>query len=202
MDGIDYYGFEIVNIRHGLRPDVFNVQGTTPGSNGFDARHGDRRDEHQHLHAGDEQRLRVVERRPRRGLLERRSDFLTGNLDDVRGALNLDLGTGRHRLFISDEAASLGDAERPHHRPVAPAFATGLSPSAEIWITRPGAGRGSRTRSTAGPANNLFDGVDYWTGSGDDTIFDRRHAQPRAASARRRSSNTGLGERQRHGHLD
>ena len=36
-------------------------------------------------------------------------DFLTGNLDDLRGDLNLDFGTGRHGLMISDEAATVGD---------------------------------------------------------------------------------------------
>ena len=35
MDGIDYYGFEQVNILTGAGTDTFNVQGTTKGSNGF-----------------------------------------------------------------------------------------------------------------------------------------------------------------------
>ena len=37
MDGIDYYGFETVNIDTGVKSEVFNVQGTTQGSNGFAA---------------------------------------------------------------------------------------------------------------------------------------------------------------------
>src|SRR5207248_655079 len=35
MDGINYYGFETVNIETGPLSDILNVQGTTPGSNGF-----------------------------------------------------------------------------------------------------------------------------------------------------------------------
>ena len=35
MDGINYYGFETVNIATGSGSEVFNVQGTTSGSNGF-----------------------------------------------------------------------------------------------------------------------------------------------------------------------
>ena len=32
--------------------------------------------------------------------------YQTGNTDDVRGVLNVDLGAGRHRVFMSDEASS------------------------------------------------------------------------------------------------
>jgi hypothetical protein len=92
-------------------------------------------------------RVHVVERRPRPRLVER-VPVPDGNLDDFRGALNIDLGLGRHRLFMSDEASthaddyaitgSIGDA---HNKST-----TGLSASAEIYVTR------------AGPAGHLVQG--------------------------------------------
>ena len=120
MDGIDYYGFEQVNIDTGSNSEVFNVQGTTQGSNGFAAA------------ARRASRVRRTWRCttattasscPRTPNLDQNTwagfDFLTGNLDDFRGALNIDLGAGRQRLFMSDEASSprgrLGD-HRFHRR--------------------------------------------------------------------------------------
>ena len=45
-------------------------------------------------------------------------DFLTGNLDDVNGALNLDFGSGRHKLMVSDEGTSVGDSAAGDGTPV------------------------------------------------------------------------------------
>ena len=36
-------------------------------------------------------------------------DFLTGDLEQVRGNLNIDAGAGRHRVLVSDEADATGD---------------------------------------------------------------------------------------------
>ncbi len=41
--------------------------------------------------------------------LSGKPEFLAGDLDDVAGTLNLDLGTGRHTLLISDEGSGVGD---------------------------------------------------------------------------------------------
>ena len=96
------------------------------------------------------------------------ADFLTGNLDDFQGALNIDFGAGdRHRLFLSDEGSShpddyaitdsIGD---PWNKST-----TQLAPNANIYVTRAGLPGISYTTS-----GNLYDGVNYWTGSGSDTI--------------------------------
>ena len=122
-------------------------------------------------------------------------------MDDVRGALNLDLGTGRHRLFISDEAATAGD---PNVKitDVDPGVA-GLSTGPEmIWVTGLSEGRNDANFSyypngggisyKVAPTGNLYDGVVYWTGSGDDTItIDGTHV--RAGERTTTLLNTGLG---------
>ena len=103
MDGIDYYGFERSNIGTGCGSDMFNVQGTTQGINDFAAASGVAVT-NVDLHNGDNQVYLSsnanLDQNTWSGF-----DFLTGNLDDFRGALNIDLGNGRHRLFMSDEAS-------------------------------------------------------------------------------------------------
>ena len=117
MDGIDYYGFEQVNIGTGSGSDVFNVEGTTQGSNGFVLGGGVAglpiAQTNISLNNGDD-RVYLSSN----ANLDQSSwngfDFLTGNLDDFRGALNIDLGAGRQRLFISDEGSSHPDSVRDH----------------------------------------------------------------------------------------
>ena len=195
MDGINYYGFERVNIDLGSGSDVFNVQGTSAGSCGF-ALDG--------VHAATNvtprrrQRpgVRLLERRPRPDGLHagrRRFEFLTGDLDDVPGNLNLDLGAGRHRLLISDEAATVGDTNVRDHRRDRHATGAGF----ERRRARPRSRSGPRVRRhhlrSPRRGGNLFDGVVYWTGSGDDTItIDGTH-DPAPASATTTLLNTGLG---------
>ena len=117
-------------------------------------------------------------------------DFLTGNLNDVNGALNLDFGTGRQKLMISDEGTSIGDsaAAGGDGTPVVitdtvanvpgGAASRGLPAGptdAEIWITGlagqpnlyPEGGISYKADLASG---NFFDGILYWTGSGNDTI--------------------------------
>ena len=188
MDGIDYYGVEFVNIdtgNLGTDSEVFNVQGTTSGSNGF----AGVAVTNVNTGVGDD-RVYLSSNAD----LDQSSwsgfDFLTGNLDDFRGALNVDLGTGRHRLFMSDEASShddtyaitdsFGDAHN-----INPA---GLDPNADIYITR--AGLPGISYKTSG---NLYDGVDYWTGSGNDTVV-IDGTKPDGASTRTTTIlDTGLG---------
>ncbi|MEX2645398.1 MAG: choice-of-anchor D domain-containing protein [Gaiellaceae bacterium] len=186
MDGINYYGIETLNILTGSGAEVFNVQGTTPGSGGF-ALGGGIAVTNVSLNNGDDRVFASSN-----ADLDRVSwlgfDFLTGNLDDFRGALNLDLGLGRHRLFISDEAATVGDTS-VRISDSAPMGATGLSPSAEIWIT----GLAPRGISyKVAMSGNLHDGVVYWSGFGDDTILiDGTHR--RMGQRTTTLLNTGLG---------
>ena len=188
MDGIDYYGFEQVNIGTGSGSDVFNVEGTTQGSNGFVLGGGVAgltvAQTNISLNNGDD-RVYLSSN----ANLDQSSwngfDFLTGNLDDFRGALNIDLGAGRQRLFISDEGSTHPDTYAIT-RSIADTHNYGtasLAASADIYLTR--AGLPGITYTTSG---NLFDGVNYWTGSGADTIYDRRHEARRRPARRRRSS--------------
>ena len=191
MDGIQYYGIESVNIGTGSGADVFNVQGTTKGSNDFTGTavtnvtlgNGDDLvylSSNADLDGGGNAYWKTF-------------DFLTGNLDDFRGALNLDLGNGRHRLFMSDEASihadtyaitdSLGDAHN-----IGPA---GLNAGADIYVTRAGLPGISYKTSATG---NLYDGVAYWTGSGNDTVFiDGTQNRPLGLQRTTTILNTGLG---------
>ncbi len=183
MDGINYYGFEVVNVDTGTQTEVFNVQGTTGGSNGFTGIAVTNID----TNAGND-RVFVSSDADLDHASWSDFQFLTGHLDAVRGALNIDLGTGRHRLFISDEAASVGDGS-VRISDSAPAFPSGLSPSAEIWIT--GLAPAGISYKVA-PSANLFDGVAYWSGSGTDTILiDGTHN--RAGERTTTLLNTGLG---------
>jgi Ca2+-binding RTX toxin-like protein len=193
MDGINYYGVETLNIYAGSGSDVLSVQGTTPGSKGF-ADLGGIAVTNVSLAAGND-RVFVSSNADLDGASWANVDFLTGNVDDVRGALNLDLGAGRHRLFVSDESATVGD---PNIRinDTAPATLNGLAANAEIWIT----GLAPAGMSyKVDPSGNLYDGVAYWTGSGNDTIFiNGTHDRPAIASGHptRRTTtvlNTGLG---------
>ena len=94
--------------------------------------------------------------------------FLAGDLDDVDGTLNLDFGTGRNNLLVSDEGATAGDPNvlmtdqyaAAHGRDAnvaatAEIFLVGLSTGsitwrAAPWPTRPPAT--SPTGSGSGPA--------------------------------------------------
>src|SRR5262249_19256204 len=77
-DGINYYGFEQINIGTGSGSEVFNVQGTSPGSNGF----GGTAVTNVSLNAGDD-RVFVSSNSDLDQASWQGQDFLTGNLDDV-----------------------------------------------------------------------------------------------------------------------
>ena len=190
MDGIDYYGFEQLNIATGSGSEVFNVQGTTQGSNGFTGVAGlPVAQTNISLNNGDDRVYMSSDAN-----LDQSSwngfDFLTGNLDDFRGALNVDFGNGRQRLFISDEASTHSDNYTITDTYNAGTMA-GLTSGYDIYLTRVGHPGIAYKTSAAG---NLFDGVDYWTGSGDDTIL-IDGTQNRAAQGQRTTTilDTGLG---------
>ena len=196
MDGITYFGLESVNIATGSGAEIFNVQGTTAGSGGFSAS-GGVAVTNISLGGGDD-RVFVSSTADLDHASAPGFDFLTGNLDDVNGALNIDLGTGRHRLFISDEAAEVADTA-VSITDVAPtdAAARQLATGAEIFVTGLA---GSPTTLPAGgitylvdPTGDLFDGVVYWTGPGGDTVtIDGTHL--RAGGRTTTMLNTGLGD--------
>ncbi|HET7129920.1 MAG TPA: hypothetical protein VFJ93_12675, partial [Gaiellaceae bacterium] len=190
MDGIQYYGIEDVQIATGSGTETFNVQGTTKGSNGYTGTAVttvalNAGDEHVYLSSNadldDAQAVGYW----------RNFDFLTGNLDDFRGALNLNLGDGRHRLFMSDEGSShpddyaitdsIGDAWNKS--------TAGLLPGYDIYVTRAGLPGIAYTTSSSG---NLFDGIVYWTGSGADIVH-IDGTQTRAGERTPTVLNTGLG---------
>ena len=191
MDGIQYYGFETVNIDTGARRRGLQHPGHDEGQQRLRRRRGHER------HTCTAATTACSCRRTPTSTSTRgaRFQFLTGNLDDFRGALNLDLGLGRHRLFISDEASthaddyaitgSIGDAR-------------GKSTTGLVGERRDLGHAGSAPAGIsykAAPGGNLFDGVVYWTGSGDDTVFVDGDAQPHRRAAKRTTTmlNTGLG---------
>jgi Ca2+-binding RTX toxin-like protein len=175
MDGIQYYGVEALNIATGSGADVFDVQGTTRGSNGFTGVAVT----NVALNAGDD-RVYISSNADLDGLggdYWRSFDFLTGNLDDVRGALNIDLGAGRHRLFMSDEASTHNDNWS----------ITDTQAGTDIAINRIGA-----TPITYKTSGDLYDGVVYWSGSGNDTIS-IDGTKPNGTQRTTTVLNTGLG---------
>src|SRR5262249_4971169 len=121
-------------------------------------------------------------------------DFLSGNLNDVRGALNLNFGSGRHRLMISNEGSQVGatDAritDTAANLPNTPA-SLGLAPTAEIWVS--GLAPAGISYQADRANGNFFDGVTYWTGSGDDKVLiDGTHQRPGGRTMT--LLNTGLG---------
>jgi len=194
MDGIDYYGIENVNIQTGSGADVINVQGTTPGSQGF-AQGGGTAVTNIATNAGDD-RAYVSSNSDLDGVSATNGFmFLTGNTDDVRGALNLDLGAGRHRLFISDEASSHADVGAISRNITdLGAAGAGLDTSTPGTIFVGGlAPAGISYKATN--SGNFYDGIVYWTGSGNDH-FNVSATEPSLDATHRTitSLNTGLGD--------
>jgi VCBS repeat-containing protein len=197
MDGLNYYGIENLNIDTGTGNTIFSVQGTSAGSNGF-AQAGGVATTNVRFHGGASSlgQLYVSSNAD----LDFASatpafDFLSGNLTDIKGALNFNAGSGRHRLMISNEGSPVGSTDaritsNAASLPNTPAN-LGLDPSAEIWVTGIApAGISYQADPTNG---NFFDGITYWTGSGDDTILvNGTHRRPGGRTMT--LLNTGLGD--------
>jgi hypothetical protein len=185
-ESIDYYGLpatDWLNIDLGSASDVFNVQGTTAITNVF-------------AHGGDD-RFYVSSLANENLVSAVTTDFLEGNLDDVLGNLNLHVGLGRHKLFISDESSVVGDGTT-----ASPAVITDLPttptrlPGAEIELR--GFSTGAITYQ-AGTTGHFADGITMWTGYGADTIrVDGTHlrnlALPGGTLRTITTLNTGLGD--------
>jgi Ca2+-binding RTX toxin-like protein len=163
-EGINYYGIKIFNIDLGSADDVFNVQGTSAITN-------------LNLGEGDE-RIYVSSTAAYDTNPASDTDFLLGHLHDVDGMLNIDVGTGRHKLMISDESSTVGDRDvlitdqfdRAAARPEAQHADTGEALLAtEIYIY--GLAQGAITYR-ADPAAHFAEGITIWTGFGDDDTID------------------------------
>jgi hypothetical protein len=198
-DGLNYYGVENLNIDTSTGNVVFNVQGTSPGSNGFAQAHGiattnitfhGGANSHSQVYVSSNADLDFASSSPA-------FDFLSGNLNDIQGALNLNTGSGTHRLMISNESSPVGAtnalitrtaAELPGGNPAS----LGLDPNAEIWVTGLApAGISYQADRTSG---NFFDGITYWTSSGDDNVtVDATENRPTSGQRTMTILNTGLG---------
>jgi Ca2+-binding RTX toxin-like protein len=187
VDGINYYDIKIFNIDLGSGDDVFNIQGTSAITN-------------LNLGAGDE-RVYVSSTAEFDTSPESDTDFLLGHLHDVDGMLNIDVGTGRHKLMISDEAATVGDGDLGNPVLITDDFATANArPEAQHAVTGEallsteiymfGLAEGAITYK----ANSSFaEGIDIWAGYGDDTIvIDGTHYS--AGLRTITSLSTGLGD--------
>jgi len=206
MDGINYYGFEEVNILFGSGTDVLNVQGTSTGSfkgindalNDFHAATNislaDGNDRvYISSNADLDHNTIVSDYAVNEGDV---FEFLTGHLDDIDGNLNIDVGSGRHRMLISDEAASQGDDNVSISDTIGtPTGDDNFDNTAAAEIQIKGLAFGDITYGAAGDSNsNFYDGIIYWTGSGNDTIdIDGTHY--RSGTERTITMlNTGLGD--------
>jgi len=164
-DGIAYETVETLNINLGSGSDVFNVQGTSAVTN-------------LSLNAGDDRM------------------FVSSNgvLDELLGTLNIDAGSGRHLLMISDEAATAGDGYVLITDSHARAFArdANVAVEGEIFI----AGLAPAAISYRAAAHgNFADGITIWSGFGNDTIeIDGTHFRTDVRTVT--TLNTGLGDDQ------
>ncbi|MEM7311790.1 MAG: hypothetical protein AAF497_01435 [Planctomycetota bacterium] len=146
-----YFEIAVLNILSGSGHDVLNVRGTTAAATNV------------LLADGDEQIF--VSSNANATLANARSiDFQTGHLDLLTGIdLNINAGNGRHRLMISDEAATVGDGAVTISDSSAAAMASGM----EIIIS--GLAPSNVSYGAAASAN-FADGISIWSGFGNDTI--------------------------------
>ena len=152
-DGITYDDLETLNLALGSGSDVLNVRGTRPVTNVS-------------FGAGDDRVY--VSSKAAVGLAEK-PHFLAGDLDLVQGTLNLDLGTGRHTLLVSDEDSPIGDTSALLTDVAAAARArdAALDATAEVFLVGLApAGISWKVAATG----TLADGIRIWTGSGADGI--------------------------------
>ncbi len=180
--GVDYYGVDTLNLDLGSGSDVLNIRGTSAFTNVT-------------AHDGDE-RIYVSSHADETLGSAPTTDFLAGHLDRIRGTLNLDLGTGRHLLMISDESSLNGDgtAASPVLITDQPVSGLGL-PATDITIT--GLSQAPAITYRAAPAGTFAEGITIWTGWGADTIrIDGTHQRGDGAIGSLRTVttlNTGLG---------
>ena len=174
LHGINYFGVDLLNVDLSDHDEVFNIQGTTAITNVFG-------------HAGDE--LYYISSLARENFVTAATtDYLEGDLDDVLGALNLDVAWGRHLLMISDEATITGDPDvritdlPTTGLPGVEIQISGLAPAIVTYGAAPGAG------------GNFADGITLWAGYGDDVFTKVEGTHVRAGLRTVTTLNTGLGD--------
>ena len=181
-DGISYYGLETLNLSLGSGSDVLNVRGTLPQTN---------------VSFGDGDDRVYISSKADVGIAGK-PEFLAGDLDDVDGTLNLDLGRGRHTLLISDEGTSVADTavlmtdvrNAALDRDLAVTAAESVFGALqEIYLV--GLAQGSITWRAASDGT-FADGIRIWAGSGADT-FRVNGTHHRAGVRTTTWLNTGLG---------
>ncbi|MFA5123537.1 beta strand repeat-containing protein [Zavarzinia sp.] len=188
IDGINYYNIENLSLRLGAGDDVLNVRGTT-ATTSIDTGAGD-----DALYVSSAANAAVGAP----------VDFLTGNLRDISGALNIDAGTGQNRLLISGEAGTLDNGDIVLTDQVG--TVAGAPASAEIAITGLTGGDNSfgwvdmaqglitfQAAPAAPTPGNFGGGVTLWTGFGADTIW-VDGAADQAGVRTITTLNTGLGD--------
>ena len=173
--GIDYASVDRLILDLGSGDDVVNVRGTTAVTDVYS-------------HAGDD-RFSISSLAAETVESAQTTDYVEGNLDALLGNLNLSAGEGRHRLFVSDEAAVAGDPDVLITD--APSTATRLS-SAEIEIA--GLAPAPITYG-ASAAGSFAGGITVWSGFGADTIsVDGTHNRAVPGVRTITTLNTGLGD--------
>ena len=155
VDGVNYHA-ETLNIALGSGDDTFNVQGTNAGTT-----------THIDLGTGDD---RIYISSTAHVSDETAPDFLRGHLAALEGTLNIDGGTGRTLLMVSDEAATVGDTDVLITDIYADAFARAphVADNAEVFIV--GLAQGAVTYRADAAAGNFDDGITVWSGWGDDIL--------------------------------
>ncbi|HSF98236.1 MAG TPA: Calx-beta domain-containing protein [Ornithinibacter sp.] len=175
-DGVEYRGLEALNLALGSGHDVLTVRGTLPLTNVT-------------FGAGDD---RVYISSTADVDLTGRPQFLAGDLDAVEGTLNLDLGTGRHTLLVSDEGTNVADPNVLVTDVAAAAIArdADLAANGEIFVV----GLAPAGISYRAAASGTFaDGIRIWAGGGADTItIDGTHQRTGVRTTT--WLNTGLGD--------
>ncbi|NMM32989.1 MAG: calcium-binding protein, partial [Phycicoccus sp.] len=188
--GIRYDGLETLNLSLGSGSDVLNIRGTLPVTNVS-------------FGAGDDRVY--ISSRADVGL-SAEPEFLAGDLDLIAGTLNLDLGSGRHILLLSDEGAGAGDGstaqpvlitdDASNDQPTdARSRDANLSANGEIFVAGLApAGISWRANAVSDPAGvgTFADGIRIWTSGFADTItIDGTHRRPGVRTTT--WLNTGLG---------
>ena len=180
LDGINYYGVDLLDVRLGS-DDVVNVTGTSAVTN---------------LDLGDGDEWIYVSSAANVAMGETPA-FLSGHLGTFLGTLNIDAGTGRHQLMISNEASAAGRSVLiTDSLAAAAAVDPNVASDAEIFIVGL-APAGITFRADA--AGDFARGITIWTGSGADVLtVDGTHFRPAATEGGQpvetvTTLNTGLG---------
>ena len=178
----------MLNLDLANHDEVLNIRGTTAITNVFG-------------HAGDERYYisNLADENQASALV---TDLLEGDLDDVRGELNLHAGTGNNLLMISDEASVTPDTnvvitDHPlvDNSGVLP---SPFMPGGEIQIRGLAPAHIHYQASATGnfalpPVGGVLGGITMWMGYGADTVFiDGTHH--RAGLRTSTTLNTGLGD--------